>query len=290
MALRDHYSAREWLLLRPLIHGFKQWRYDREDRCYCAQPSPDRGFAAARETLRGRNVALAIAFNNPWAIGWQARLCAKHLTDAAYAIADNSTDPSAAAAIAEIARGAGAAYFRLPPNPYGIKHASRSHGLALNWAYRNILRPLAPPVFALIDHDMFPLKPVALAADVRTQPIFGRAMIRPHGWYLWAGFAVFRWADVAGVALDFRQDWFNGLDTGGANYRLYYRGLDRDSLRFADETQEWLREGGDHLSDGIDHFDGWVHLGNASQWWEKSRGGKDKAFEAYLAQRGISAP
>lgn len=289
MALREHYSLGEKLLLRPLIHRFKLWRYDREDAAYSAIPSPDPGFAAALAALKGRDLAVAIAFNHPWAIGWQARLCARNLRDAAYVIADNSTDAAAARAIRAIADQAGATYFRLPANPYGIRHASRSHGLALNWAYRNIVRPLKPPVFAVLDHDMFPLKPVSLAALVRDQPIYGRLMDRPHGWYLWAGFAVFRWADVADVDLDFRQDWFNGLDTGGANYRRYYHRLDRDALRFAHDTREWLREGTDHLSDGIDHFDDWVHLGNASQWWEKSRAGKDKAFEAYLAARGITA-
>ena len=61
-------------------------------------------------------------------------------------------------------------------------------------------------------------------------------MIRTAGerWFLWAGFCLFHYAAVADRMLDFRQDWFIGLDTGGANWELLYRHADITRLRRAD--------------------------------------------------------
>ena len=43
--------------------------------------------------------------------------------------------------------------------------------------------------------------------------------------------ALFRFDKVQHVRLDFGQDWFNGLDTGGGNWRAIYRNVERASVR-----------------------------------------------------------
>jgi hypothetical protein len=41
---------------------------------------------------------------------------------------------------------------------------------------------------------------------------------------------MFRFAAVKDKPLDFGQDWFIGLDTGGANWKALYRHIDRAGL------------------------------------------------------------
>ena len=55
----------------------------------------------------------------------------------------------------------------------------------------------------------------------------------PPRWFLWAGYCTFRYDAVKDKPLDFGQDWFVGLDTGGANWDVLYRHVDRAALREA---------------------------------------------------------
>jgi hypothetical protein len=41
---------------------------------------------------------------------------------------------------------------------------------------------------------------------------------------------LFRFAAARNKPLDFGQDWFNGLDTGGGNWKLLYRHIDLAKL------------------------------------------------------------
>src|SRR6187549_3842288 len=90
------YTASEWLALRPLTQRYKTLLQDRIDQRYRLQPP------ARAETLQpllkhlsGRNFVASIAFNTPWTIRWQLRFVARHLENAAFLVADNSSDSQA---------------------------------------------------------------------------------------------------------------------------------------------------------------------------------------------------
>ena len=59
---------------------------------------------------------------------------------------------------------------------------------------------------------------------------YGWVRTAPPRWFLWAGFCFFRFDAVKDKSLDFGQDWFVGLDTGGGNWNALYH--DADLARF----------------------------------------------------------
>ena len=71
-------------------------------------------------------------------------------------------------------------------------------------------------------------------AVLDSQDFYG--VVREAGvrWFLWAGFCFYRFDRVQNRRLDFGQDWFNGLDTGGGNWRSLYCKADRGALREAE--------------------------------------------------------
>ena len=259
------YGAVDWLRLRPVLQAYKTVRYDTLDYLYSKRMAhPDR---AAERLLAGGSLAslvVTIAFDNPWVIERQARLSKRNLTDSAYVVADNSNSPSAAQAIAATCQRLAVPYVRLPPNP--SRSPSRSHGLALNWAYRNIVKAVEPEVFAFIDHDLLPLRPVRLREKVAWQPLYGPIVLRGRRWYLWPGYCVFRFDCVRAFGLDFRQDWFNGLDTGGANWRRLYRHILRRDLRLTTHEFQTIHDAQSQPVGRIEYIDEWLHIGQASGW------------------------
>lgn len=280
-SLRD-FSRRDWVRLRPLTQGYKTLRYDAVNALYMRRGRAD---AALLARLRGRAVACSIAFNSDWAIDRQSRLMRRYLPDIAYLVADNSTDDAAAARIAAICAAQGAHYFRLPRTP--TRMASRSHGLALNWVCRNVIAPLAPPAFGFLDHDIFPTAPVDITACLRDQPVYGRVVERFGRWYLWAGLCFFRGDVLRAARLDFRQDWFLGLDTGGANWR-FYAALDRAALAFPHERQIQLGTLADGEIDAIDLIGDWVHCGNTSGWREGVKSKRAVVDEMLAPHLGVT--
>jgi hypothetical protein len=187
----------------------------------------------------------------------QARALTRFVPHALHVIADNSSDESAARTIAAIARGSDIPYVRLP-HPSGAED-SRSHGFALNWVWRNLIRPGGPEAFGFLDHDLFPTAPDNPFARLDRQPIYGMLRWSGERWYLWAGFCFFRFDAVKDLKLDFGQDWFKGLDTGGGVWRTLYRRLDRAQLAFADFRTEPYRPGADPVHDSIQWCDSWLH-------------------------------
>jgi hypothetical protein len=282
------YGPGDWLRLRPLLHRWKNWNHDRVNARYVAlgADAPDLNAAAAR--LAGTNLAIAIAYNVPAMIAWQIRFMRRNLPNIAYAVIDNSSDARAAAAIREICAAQEIVYLRTPANPYSGAAASRSHGLALNWAWRNLVRRVEPPVFAFIDHDMMPVAPFDLGAQVAARPFYGRLARRGERWYLWAGFCAFDYARVAGLPLDFRQDWFNGLDTGGANWSVLYRRFDLPQLlatgAFASVTVEPVEPADPSVGSLERIADAWLHIGNASGW-APIEPGRPARVDALLARQ-----
>jgi hypothetical protein len=267
----SEYSMHDWLRMRPLVHALKTTRYRLVDRAYRRRPprlgDPD----ALRSAMRGRKVLITIAYRDPQVLAWQAPLIRHFVPDTLYVIADNSPDEQSALAIARFAGDSGIPYIRLPRNSWNW--GSRSHGLALNWVWYNLVCPARPEAAGFIDHDLFPTAPEDPFAALAHQDFFGAVRCAGPRWFLWAGFCMFRVDRVCDKPLDFGQDWFNGLDTGGGNWAVLYRhadrlrqkelalktafhaaGIDQNNVTQNNVTLEWcgtwLHEGGTTLQAG----------------------------------------
>lgn len=226
----SEYSLRDHLRLRPVLHALKSARYRRIDRHYYPHPAAAGDEGAVQAAIAGKRLLTTIAFNDVEATTWQARLVRHYVSADAQLIADNSPDSERADAIAEVARREGCLYLRLPPNPWTRRNPSRSHGLAMNWVWRRIIRPAAPLAFGFLDADLFPTAPDDPFAPLEAHAFYGDQRPGDDRWFLWAGYCFYRHAAVAGEPLDFGLDWFAGLDTGGANWDVLYRHIDPTSL------------------------------------------------------------
>lgn len=278
------YSPAEWLTGAPLAHRVRRVRNLLVDRIYRDRKAEGQEALVARlKEEAAPLVAFTVAFNMPEAIRLLADAMARFLPGTTLVVCDNSSDPAARAAIAALSAGRGLAYCALPPSPYrGGRNGSRSHAVALNWIWANLVRPLAPPAFALLDHDLVPLAPTDLAALVENQPCYGMAR---HGrdretWYLWPGFSVFRFDAVVCLPLDFGTDTPLALDTGGQNWTVLYRTLDPSRLAFARIRSVFIpdTDGGHPQSHLL--ADGWLHAGGAGHAGHDAFGNVARAYAA----------
>lgn len=265
-ALKD-YTPAQWLAAAPAIHRLRRGRNLLVDRIYRRRAAPGQAELVAR--LRGSDapaLAFTIAFNLPQAVALLADGMAHFLPGIPLVVCDNSSRPEARTAIAALCAARGLAYCSLPPAPLkGGVNGSRSHAVALNWVLHNLIRPAAPKVFALLDHDLVPLAPVDLAALVARQPAYGmvRHGTRFGGWFLWPGYSVFDFAAVAHLPLDFGTDTPLTLDTGGQNWSVLYRDLDLPGLAQAITRTAWLPDPETGTPEPYLLADGWLHVGGA---------------------------
>lgn len=219
----SEFTLDDWKHLRPLTQALKTRRYRAINARYVQARARSGDPAAIAGLVRNRNVLVTVAFKDAQVIAWQLRLLRRYVPHDVHLIADNTQDDAQAEAIRAVALREGASYIRLPEN---VAKESRSHGLALNWIWHNILRPGAPSAFGFLDHDLFPLAPDDPFAVLKRQDFYGWVRTAPPRWFLWAGFCFFRFDAVKDKSLDFGQDWFVGLDTGGGNWNALYHGAD----------------------------------------------------------------
>jgi hypothetical protein len=255
------YGLADWVRLRPVLHRFKGWRYRMIDASHMRRPARAGDASALTRALRGRQVLVTIAFGDPQAIAWQAQLLARYVPNAFHVIADNTSDDATAAAIAQLAARIDRPYLRLPANPLnGRKNsASRSHGIALNWVWRNLLLPGEPAAFGFLDDDLFPTAPDDPFEPLASQDFFGVVRNAGTRWYLWAGYCLFKFESVRAKPLDFGQDWFNGLDTGGGNWDVLYRHAERAGLREVESEFVAYKPGIDMAEGPLQWCGSWVH-------------------------------
>jgi hypothetical protein len=251
------YTAKDWQRFRPLTQALKTWRYRRINQIYMKRAARIGDPAAVARTVTGHAALVTIAFNDPEAIRWQALLLRHYVPSALHVIVDNSSDDSAAAEIEAISARCRLAYLRLPENPW---HSfSRSHGIALNWVWYNVLRPGSPKAFGFIDDDLFPTAPDDPFAPLEVQNFFGLVRQAGHKWFLWPGYCTFRFEAVKDKPLDFGQDWFIGLDTGGANWSVLYHHVNRGSLQEPQTVFQPYKEGIDILDGPLQWCGSWLH-------------------------------
>ncbi|MBI5114826.1 MAG: hypothetical protein HZA68_22930 [Rhodovulum sp.] len=228
------YSLLEWARLRPLMQALKTARYRAVDKAYRSRPAVIGDVAAIAREIAGRNVLVTVAFADVNAARWQIALVRHYVPGVVHVLVDNSPTDEVAVRICRVAEAEGARYLRLPRNPWTGKSPSRSHGLALNWTWHNLIRPAAPHAFGFIDDDLFPTAHDDPFAPLAEQDVYGQVRRIGERWFLWAGFCMFRFDKVAALPLDFGQDWFIGLDTGGGNWEPLYSRIDLAALREAE--------------------------------------------------------
>ena len=226
----SEYTFREHLRLQPLTQAWKTLNYRMMDARYMALPAAAGDTAAIRAAIAGCNILATVAFDDPSGLAMHVSLIRRYVTFDHHIVLDNSGDLAMARENHDIAASWGAHYLRLPPNPWTRRNDSRSHGIALNWVWRNVIKPGGPHAFGFIDDDMFPVAPVDPFAPLATHPFYGDTRTAGPRWFLWAGYCFFRYDAVADKRLDFGLDWFIGLDTGGANWDVLYRDVDPKSL------------------------------------------------------------
>ncbi len=240
--LRD-YSAEDWRHLRPPLQAWTRLRLRTITAAYAARP-PSRGDRGALKTaLAGRRVMVTIGFNDQEMLERQVRAVRRFVPGPVHLIADNSRDDSRAAEIEAMCVRLAALYLRLPPNPWGPRSPSRSHGLAMNWVWRRVIRPGRPEAFGFLDQDLVPLAPDDPFADLARQPLAGDKRWADGRWFLWAGYCFYRTAALDRVRVDFGQDWPLGLDTGGANWTRLYAGIDPATIAERPITREAVLPG-----------------------------------------------
>ncbi|MFI4935671.1 MAG: hypothetical protein ACHP7N_13695 [Caulobacterales bacterium] len=280
----SEYTARERRRLRPLVDRYKHARYQARMALHLRRPPASGDLGSLKGSIAGRRVIITIAFNDSEVVGWQAPLIARHVSNCYHLIADNSSDDEAARRIEAIARLNGCGYLRLPRGPWTKpEDGGRSHGLAMTWTWRNLVRLARPAAFGFIDHDIFPMKSANPFEPLATHAVAGR--LRRAGetgrWNLWAGFCFYRFDAVQAVDLDFSLDWAAGLDTGGGNWARLYRRLDAEQVFDTGVSFEAVDPGASIDIARFEWIGDWLHKGNFSTPLDLAPGRR----EALLARK-----
>ncbi len=260
--MRDisHYTSLEWICAQPAVAAFREVRDAVIRDIYCGRhPKNLQDFLSESSSLRGSRIAIIIAYQEPWLIHHLTQRLKEFVPDFHPIVLDNSATASVRTLFAEICAKNDASYFGLPDSP--IRNINRSHGNALNWAYRNIVTALEPELFALLDHDIFPTEPFDLADRLGNQPFYGHKIDCGFGWALWAGYSVFRYADIRNAKPDFNPDMDRGLITGGRNLSRIYRHYDEANIRFAQQQRLPVPDKVNGVIYASELIDGWFHIG-----------------------------
>jgi hypothetical protein len=235
-------------------------------------------------------ILLPIAFNNVETIKLQYTYIHKNLTENfTYIVADNSSDKNAASAIKAFCKEHSIPYSKLPANPLTGSHPSGSHGLALNWAYKNIVKKYKPKYFGFLDHDIFPVRKTEVVSKIK-HGVYGLVQERNTNWYLWPGFCFYDYKTIKNYKIDFRPAV--GLDTGGGNYESIYKTIDKKSLtpivHYYKNTQTYesfdVYKGGENI---VEVISDWVHIMRLSHWDSFSTS-DDTSVEEILKKLGSS--
>ena len=265
MRYPTEFSATEWLKLLPVQHALKQVRNDAWLAVYRNRRTDKLPqFLADHKDLANRNIALVIAFEQPWALNWLLQMASRNVSDMTVLVFDNSRNDSKRIEIEQICRKNKAPYLALPPNP--TRHVNRSHGMAMTWVYHNVVRAIDPHIFGFIDHDLIPVRKVSIADKLAGQPVYGLLNRNKFGfWSLWAGYCFFDYARTKGKPINFLYDFSRDLDTGGRNWNSLYRDLDPRHLRVAVTENISMKVPSAENSRPVQFIDGnWLHIGGIS--------------------------
>ena len=261
------YQFISWVKLEPIKYLIKYIRNYFVTTLYVAKKGKNLdSFLKKCKHLSGKNIILIIAFEQPWVIEWQLKISKENIKDATIIIFDNSRDQSKKKEIKSVCHDLNALYFSLPKNK--TLHVNRSHSLAMQWVYENVVKAIKPNIFAFIDHDLIPVKEFSLLNVIKDQDFYGWYRIglqrkNPDAWNLWAGYCMYNYTKIKKSNLYFMYDFANGLDTGGGNYDSLYHGYDDRNMNFSSASQVSINiPGVGVVEDLMVLDDSWHHIGS----------------------------
>lgn len=222
--------------LKETRNQIRSYFYTRKDSNSAAQA------AIALNNSDEKELCITIAFNTPWTIDLLIDSWQHYCKETRLLVADNSNKCEASEEIRKICETKNISYIKLPKNP--VRHPSRSHGLALNWTWRNLVAKLKHlERVGFIDHDCYPIK--------QCRPNYQSSAfaygIKKPSWIeesnaknLWAGYMFFQQnsaTKLQDMPFNFLPDALNGLDTGGSNWRKVYRELGPNAIEPAERIR-----------------------------------------------------
>lgn len=266
--MRDlkNFTVKEWLQLLPLSYAFKLTRNDIWlERFKNKKTKGLDAFLCETASLADRNIALIVAFEQPWALEWLLRMASRNVADTSFLVFDNSRTDKFRQEIAQVCKRQKVPYLGLPVNR--TRHVNRSHGNAMTWIFHNVVRQIKPRMFAFIDHDMVPVKPLSFTERLGAQPVYGfrRPSKIDDSWNLWAGYSLFDFHLVKNQEMNFLYDFSRGLDTGGRNWDSLYSTIDYRPLRFANNYSVRVIDPETGEPNSVQMIDDcWLHIGGIS--------------------------
>lgn len=211
-----------------------------------------------------------ISFNNLETIKLQNEYLKKNLKDKyKYYVCDNSSDDQISKQIEKYCDEVGVDYLHLMGNPYNGIDVSKSHGIAINWAYRHIIKHSQSKYFGVLDHDIFPIKKTSILKNLKNSPVYGHIQERDDRWYLWPGFSFFN-----RKILDHKEYNFmpvSGLDTGGGNWKSIFQDINRRLIHVPKHRYIRYEKGDIVQKTSVEMIDSWLHLINASGWHDGNK-------------------
>ena len=276
----SEYALLDWIRLVPVKWMLKGFR-----NRYVAKKYSEKGAVGFDLFLleinknpdykKDKNIFISIAFQRPEVIELQCKQMKKYLSGGVFVVVDNSSDEYVALKVAKICRSYGVPYLKLPKQ--SSSHPNRSHSLAIQWSFDNVIQALKPDGFAFLDHDIVPFRSIDPFSKHKECVIFGRRWNSKINdtWQLWAGFAFFRNEVIKSNSMSFMYDFSNGLDTLGEAYSSVFRYFDCDQCFVTC----------DDLSDacGITYQlmdSDWVHMSRASL---RNKLGFDDRLKSFLS-------
>ncbi|MBX9731827.1 MAG: hypothetical protein K2X59_10905 [Sphingomonas sp.] len=254
------FSATEWLRLQPLVYAYKQLRNDLVLSRYLGEGAEgEEAFLESLSGLKGKNILLVTAFEQPLALHWLLFMAKRHVSGFTFLVFDNSKKADRRAAIKAVCQRHNTPYLALPAN--ASRHVNRHHAMAMTWVYERIVRKIEPGIFGFIDHDLIPIADTNPAAHMVNQDCYGRLNTQPTCWSLWAGFCLFRYSRISRTRLNFMYDFSRQLDTGGRNWETFYRHLDKATLVFPEKALSELTKPDNSETRTAQIIDkAWVHI------------------------------
>lgn len=262
----------------------KLWLFAREWVVYrLVQAQQFRARAAGKDLADSPVVFVTIAFNDSRLIGLQLEALEKFVApDFAVLIIDNSLEQRARREIQEVCAQHGAAYLRGPWNLFSLFQGSLSHSSTLDWVWRGLLRRLSAKTIVLLDHDVFPVAPIAQADLLRGAIAAGREERRAGMWYLWPGLLAISLERFCNDRFTFMP--YRELDSAGSLWVPYYSRLPRENFTVYSRELVEVMPGTRAEDSSIEVIDGrWIHLIDGSGWLDGT--GK---FERIFGQMGNS--
>lgn len=224
---------------------------------------------------------ITIAYNHSRLIEKQIELVKQYVTDNCFLhiIVDNSPNRKIRQQIKDICEREQVKYVNVPIFidkliSHKLFGNGLSHGAALNWMFYHLLKSNRPVRFAVLDHDVFPLKGYSLTEKLGKSDFIGVERNMGVGWYLWPGWCVLRFEAIEKCRPNFLPVFINDtyLGSGGGNYSCFYCKYNHNEMSFPEVTTKRVKKTqGLHKHNDIYHSDciqfidhSWLHIINGS--------------------------